>query len=192
MGYNQIFTQDWVRIISVSRIRSSSMWPWQKWLPAAISLIMLDRFLQIPHTCHPVNQTKFFGVFFTEVDAVAIWSIWNFSLWILPVLNVANTSRTAQHAWPRNGWRTSMEDAHLILLAKDYGVFGVFDGHGGGPALEKCVEVGHGMACPQAKCYRNIWITTFYFTRKTISQLWTLHMFVNVNWLNGKMGMTES
>ena len=54
-----------------------------------------------------------------------------------------------------------MEDAHLILLAKDYGVFGVFDGHGGGPALEKCVEVGHGMACPQAKCYRNIWITTF-------------------------------
>ena len=23
-----------------------------------------------------------------------------------------------------------MEDAHLILLAKDYGVFGVFDGHG--------------------------------------------------------------
>ena len=24
-----------------------------------------------------------------------------------------------------------MEDAHLILLAKGYGVFGVFDGHGG-------------------------------------------------------------
>lgn len=29
-----------------------------------------------------------------------------------------------------------MEDAHLILLAKDYGVFGVFDGHGGGACAE--------------------------------------------------------
>lgn len=28
-----------------------------------------------------------------------------------------------------------MEDAHLILLAKGYGVFGVFDGHGGGTWL---------------------------------------------------------
>lgn len=26
-----------------------------------------------------------------------------------------------------------MEDAHLILLRPSYGVFGVFDGHGGGP-----------------------------------------------------------
>lgn len=35
-----------------------------------------------------------------------------------------------------NGWRTSMEDAHLILLRPSYGVFGVFDGHGGGACSE--------------------------------------------------------
>ena len=30
-----------------------------------------------------------------------------------------------------NGWRTDMEDAHLIYLTDDIGVFGVYDGHGG-------------------------------------------------------------
>ncbi|CAK0833047.1 unnamed protein product [Prorocentrum cordatum] len=30
-----------------------------------------------------------------------------------------------------NGWRTDMEDAHLIWLRDDVGVFGVYDGHGG-------------------------------------------------------------
>lgn len=30
-----------------------------------------------------------------------------------------------------NGWRTEMEDAHLIYVTKDFGVFGVYDGHGG-------------------------------------------------------------
>eukprot|EP00928_Gymnodinium_smaydae_P071333 TRINITY_DN54956_c0_g1_i1.p1 TRINITY_DN54956_c0_g1~~TRINITY_DN54956_c0_g1_i1.p1 ORF type:complete len:552 (+),score=127.13 TRINITY_DN54956_c0_g1_i1:55-1656(+) len=35
-----------------------------------------------------------------------------------------------------NGWRTNMEDAHLIFPREDYGVFGVFDGHGGGACSE--------------------------------------------------------
>ncbi|CAE7669039.1 unnamed protein product [Symbiodinium necroappetens] len=35
-----------------------------------------------------------------------------------------------------NGWRTSMEDAHLIMLGEGWGVFGVFDGHGGGACSE--------------------------------------------------------
>lgn len=30
-----------------------------------------------------------------------------------------------------NGWRNSMEDAHVIDMRDEYGVFGVFDGHGG-------------------------------------------------------------
>mmetsp|Transcript_18548 Transcript_18548/g.30098 ORF Transcript_18548/g.30098 Transcript_18548/m.30098 type:complete len:501 (-) Transcript_18548:82-1584(-) len=30
-----------------------------------------------------------------------------------------------------NGWRNSMEDAHIIYLKEDWGFFGVFDGHGG-------------------------------------------------------------
>lgn len=30
-----------------------------------------------------------------------------------------------------NGWRNSMEDAHLIHTCVDWGFFGVFDGHGG-------------------------------------------------------------
>eukprot|EP00656_Telonema_subtile_P039383 TRINITY_DN444_c0_g1_i1.p1 TRINITY_DN444_c0_g1~~TRINITY_DN444_c0_g1_i1.p1 ORF type:complete len:511 (-),score=130.26 TRINITY_DN444_c0_g1_i1:320-1852(-) len=30
-----------------------------------------------------------------------------------------------------NGWRSNMEDAHLIFMRKDWGFFGVFDGHGG-------------------------------------------------------------
>lgn len=30
-----------------------------------------------------------------------------------------------------NGWRNSMEDAHVIHMADDWGFFGVFDGHGG-------------------------------------------------------------
>jgi len=30
-----------------------------------------------------------------------------------------------------NGWRTDMEDAHLIYVTDDIGVFGVYDGHGG-------------------------------------------------------------
>jgi len=53
-----------------------------------------------------------------------------------------------------NGWRTSMEDAHLILLAKDYGVFGVFDGHGGGACAEfaarRLKEEIQACGCPNA------------------------------------------
>jgi len=30
-----------------------------------------------------------------------------------------------------NGWRTNMEDAHIIFTHDEYGIFGVFDGHGG-------------------------------------------------------------
>lgn len=30
-----------------------------------------------------------------------------------------------------NGWRTNMEDAHLIVMREDWAFFGVFDGHGG-------------------------------------------------------------
>merc|ERR1719220_716339 len=30
-----------------------------------------------------------------------------------------------------NGYRGSMEDAHLIYMRSDWGFFGVFDGHGG-------------------------------------------------------------
>eukprot|EP00658_Telonema_sp_P-2_P020406 TRINITY_DN1806_c0_g1_i11.p1 TRINITY_DN1806_c0_g1~~TRINITY_DN1806_c0_g1_i11.p1 ORF type:complete len:503 (-),score=122.54 TRINITY_DN1806_c0_g1_i11:263-1771(-) len=30
-----------------------------------------------------------------------------------------------------NGWRSNMEDAHLIYMQKEWGYFGVFDGHGG-------------------------------------------------------------
>lgn len=35
-----------------------------------------------------------------------------------------------------NGFRNSMEDAHLIHMTEDFGVFGVFDGHGGGACSE--------------------------------------------------------
>jgi len=53
-----------------------------------------------------------------------------------------------------NGWRTSMEDAHLILLAKGYGVFGVFDGHGGGACSEfaarRLKEEIQASGCPNA------------------------------------------
>lgn len=35
-----------------------------------------------------------------------------------------------------NGWRGSMEDAHVIHIQDDWGFFGVFDGHGG----DKCSE----------------------------------------------------
>ena len=30
-----------------------------------------------------------------------------------------------------NGWRSSMEDAHIIVAQNDWGCFGVLDGHGG-------------------------------------------------------------
>merc|ERR1711998_694687 len=30
-----------------------------------------------------------------------------------------------------NGWRSNMEDSHLIFMKKEVGYFGVFDGHGG-------------------------------------------------------------
>lgn len=39
-----------------------------------------------------------------------------------------------------NGWRGSMEDAHLVHTRDDYGVFGVFDGHGGGACSEFVAE----------------------------------------------------
>lgn len=35
-----------------------------------------------------------------------------------------------------NGWRNSMEDAHLIHIADDWAMFGVFDGHGGAQCSE--------------------------------------------------------
>jgi len=31
-----------------------------------------------------------------------------------------------------NGWRPSMEDAHVVIMRDNWGFFGVFDGHGGG------------------------------------------------------------
>mmetsp|Transcript_15255 Transcript_15255/g.23210 ORF Transcript_15255/g.23210 Transcript_15255/m.23210 type:complete len:116 (-) Transcript_15255:11-358(-) len=39
------------------------------------------------------------------------------------------------------GWRKSMEDAHLALSLKDYDcakIFGVFDGHGGAEVARLC------------------------------------------------------
>lgn len=42
-----------------------------------------------------------------------------------------------------NGWRTDMEDAHLIWVRDDVGVFGVYDGHGG----KDCSAFAAGMIC---------------------------------------------
>ena len=30
-----------------------------------------------------------------------------------------------------NGWRSNMEDSHIIFTKPDWAYFGVFDGHGG-------------------------------------------------------------
>lgn len=35
-----------------------------------------------------------------------------------------------------NGWRSSMEDAHVIFMRDSWGFFGVFDGHGGSQCSE--------------------------------------------------------
>lgn len=35
-----------------------------------------------------------------------------------------------------NGWRNSMEDAHVIFMQESWGFFGVFDGHGGSQCSE--------------------------------------------------------
>jgi len=52
-----------------------------------------------------------------------------------------------------NGWRTSMEDAHLMFVREDYGVFGVFDGHGGQAcsafAAKRISEELEKNGCPQ-------------------------------------------
>lgn len=37
-----------------------------------------------------------------------------------------------------NGWRNSMEDAHVIHTRDDFGFFAVFDGHGGGECSAYC------------------------------------------------------
>jgi serine/threonine protein phosphatase PrpC len=36
------------------------------------------------------------------------------------------------------GWRKSMEDAHIATANKDFKVFGVFDGHGGPEVARLC------------------------------------------------------
>ena len=36
------------------------------------------------------------------------------------------------------GWRKSMEDAHVAATTKDFKVFGVFDGHGGPEVARIC------------------------------------------------------
>jgi protein phosphatase len=39
-----------------------------------------------------------------------------------------------------NGWRNSMEDAHVIVMRKDWGYFGVLDGHGGAQCSAWCAK----------------------------------------------------
>mmetsp|Transcript_44929 Transcript_44929/g.103855 ORF Transcript_44929/g.103855 Transcript_44929/m.103855 type:complete len:523 (-) Transcript_44929:217-1785(-) len=52
-----------------------------------------------------------------------------------------------------NGWRTNMEDAHLVFSRDDWGVFGVFDGHGGAACskfvAEKFAEDLESNGCPK-------------------------------------------
>jgi serine/threonine protein phosphatase PrpC len=42
-----------------------------------------------------------------------------------------------------NGWRSSMEDAHVIHVADDWGFFGVLDGHGGAECSAWCAQRLH-------------------------------------------------
>ena len=42
-----------------------------------------------------------------------------------------------------NGWRTSMEDAHVIHLQNDGGYFGILDGHGGAQCSAWCAKSFH-------------------------------------------------
>ena len=39
-----------------------------------------------------------------------------------------------------NGWRNSMEDAHVVHMADGEGYFGVLDGHGGGECSAWCSQ----------------------------------------------------
>jgi serine/threonine protein phosphatase PrpC len=39
-----------------------------------------------------------------------------------------------------NGWRSSMEDAHVIYIKDDWGFFGVLDGHGGAECSAWCAR----------------------------------------------------
>lgn len=52
-----------------------------------------------------------------------------------------------------NGWRNNMEDAHLIHVAADWGMFGVFDGHGGDQCSKFVADRMHeqlsAKGCPQ-------------------------------------------
>lgn len=59
------------------------------------------------------------------------------------------------------GWRTNMEDAHLIApnIATDISVFGVFDGHGGKSAFSHLESLmpyfnrqGGSKVCAKALC----------------------------------------
>lgn len=51
-----------------------------------------------------------------------------------------------------NGWRNSMEDAHVIVMEDDWGYFGVLDGHGGTECSTWCaarlVEKLKSEGCP--------------------------------------------
>ena len=42
-----------------------------------------------------------------------------------------------------NGWRGSMEDAHVIHLQNDGGYFGILDGHGGAQCSAWCSQRLH-------------------------------------------------
>ena len=42
-----------------------------------------------------------------------------------------------------NGWRTSMEDAHVVHLGNGEGYFGILDGHGGAECSAWCAAALH-------------------------------------------------
>jgi len=52
-----------------------------------------------------------------------------------------------------NGWRPSMEDAHIVHMKEDWGFFGVFDGHGGGACskfvAQRIQELLDSNGCPE-------------------------------------------
>lgn len=53
-----------------------------------------------------------------------------------------------------NGWRNSMEDAHVVHLGKGDGYFGILDGHGGSECSEWCAkrihEILRSQGCPKS------------------------------------------
>ena len=112
--------------------------------------------------CHVVKKTQLSWVFFT-------------SKLMHLIFETCCEHPPSRTYWPsRNGWRTSMEDAHLILLAKDYGVFGVFDGHGGGHAT---AFVGwHARQQTKIETYGKQLVV---FPRRTIDQWWIFFPYVS-------------